>query len=139
MNSSRQNKNTTTCDSEPQTVLDHVEQLYKKVDNIEKTLGSLTKKSNKKKIEEPKVFTIDKSGKSGIDVVLGGQWGDEGKGKLVDILSQVGVSLFLFVCFRWNGREKTYLFARNYATTSKCHPFTLLYIPIMLTYIFLWK
>jgi hypothetical protein len=26
--------------------------------------------------------------KSGIDVVLGSQWGDEGKGKLVDILSQ---------------------------------------------------
>lgn len=25
----------------------------------------------------------------GIDVVLGSQWGDEGKGKLVDILSQV--------------------------------------------------
>ena len=26
--------------------------------------------------------------KSGITVVLGGQWGDEGKGKLVDILAQ---------------------------------------------------
>jgi hypothetical protein len=25
----------------------------------------------------------------GIDVVLGSQWGDEGKGKLVDMLSQV--------------------------------------------------
>jgi hypothetical protein len=25
----------------------------------------------------------------GIDIVLGAQWGDEGKGKLVDILSQV--------------------------------------------------
>ena len=25
---------------------------------------------------------------SGISVVLGGQWGDEGKGKLVDILAQ---------------------------------------------------
>ena len=41
----------------------------------------------------------------GIDVVLGSQWGDEGKGKLVDILSQVsllnngvesGVLLFCF-------------------------------------------
>jgi hypothetical protein len=29
----------------------------------------------------------------GIDIVLGGQWGDEGKGKLVDILSQV------IICF----------------------------------------
>ena len=27
--------------------------------------------------------------KPGIDVVLGSQWGDEGKGKLVDMLSQV--------------------------------------------------
>jgi adenylosuccinate synthase len=27
--------------------------------------------------------------KHGIDVVLGAQWGDEGKGKLVDLLSQV--------------------------------------------------
>ena len=29
-----------------------------------------------------------KKEKPGIDVVLGSQWGDEGKGKLVDILSQ---------------------------------------------------
>ena len=27
--------------------------------------------------------------KHGIDIVLGAQWGDEGKGKLVDMLSQV--------------------------------------------------
>lgn len=26
--------------------------------------------------------------KEGVSVVLGGQWGDEGKGKLVDILAQ---------------------------------------------------
>ena len=31
--------------------------------------------------------------KPGIDVVLGSQWGDEGKGKLVDMLSQVRVFL----------------------------------------------
>jgi hypothetical protein len=30
----------------------------------------------------------------GIDVVLGSQWGDEGKGKLVDILSQVSFWVF---------------------------------------------
>jgi hypothetical protein len=30
--------------------------------------------------------------KHGIDVVLGAQWGDEGKGKLVDLLSQVCIS-----------------------------------------------
>jgi adenylosuccinate synthase len=31
----------------------------------------------------------EKSKSTGIDVVLGAQWGDEGKGKLVDLLSQV--------------------------------------------------
>jgi Adenylosuccinate synthetase len=30
-----------------------------------------------------------RSRQAGIDVVLGAQWGDEGKGKLVDLLSQV--------------------------------------------------
>ena len=34
-------------------------------------------------------YCSSKSKASGIDVVLGGQWGDEGKGKLVDMLSQV--------------------------------------------------
>ena len=33
-----------------------------------------------------------KKEKPGIDVVLGSQWGDEGKGKLVDILSQASSS-----------------------------------------------
>ena len=44
------------------------------------------------KIEEGKKYIVrneTKTKKSGIDIVLGGQWGDEGKGKLVDILSQV--------------------------------------------------
>jgi hypothetical protein len=34
-------------------------------------------------------FISKKDENNRIDVVLGGQWGDEGKGKLVDILSQV--------------------------------------------------
>lgn len=33
--------------------------------------------------------------KHGIDIVLGAQWGDEGKGKLVDVLSQVRCSFIL--------------------------------------------
>ena len=41
-------------------------------------------------------FTSDAAGAEkvlpGIDVVLGSQWGDEGKGKLVDMLSQVSCS-----------------------------------------------
>ena len=44
-----------------------------------------------------------KKDKPGIDVVLGSQWGDEGKGKLVDMLSQVRLStkktiLFTIIC-----------------------------------------
>lgn len=35
----------------------------------------------------------------GIDIVLGAQWGDEGKGKLVDILSQVQD---IIMTFRFN-------------------------------------
>ena len=60
------------------------------VETIQNTLGiseqstsGLTSKS-----------TIKSSKKAGIDVVLGSQWGDEGKGKLVDMLSQVGVFRF---------------------------------------------
>jgi hypothetical protein len=34
-------------------------------------------------------FQLPPSPGAKIDVVLGAQWGDEGKGKLVDILSQV--------------------------------------------------
>ena len=40
----------------------------------------------------------DNKKNQGIDVVLGAQWGDEGKGKLVDMLSQVSES-FLFSTF----------------------------------------
>lgn len=36
-----------------------------------------------------------KNEKPGIDVVLGSQWGDEGKGKLVDMLSQVRFNGFI--------------------------------------------
>ena len=49
----------------------------------------------------------------GIDIVLGAQWGDEGKGKLVDMLSQVRVFVGLvreherFMYF-FIGRHKTY-------------------------------
>jgi hypothetical protein len=37
-------------------------------------------------VQTPKLSDKDKHG---IDIVLGAQWGDEGKGKLVDVLSQV--------------------------------------------------
>lgn len=85
---SSNNEESVKCEQNagPQTVLEHVEHLYKKVDNIEKTLGSLKSSSTAETYVPPATFASDK--KSGIDVVLGGQWGDEGKGKLVDILSQ---------------------------------------------------
>ncbi len=65
------------------------------MDSIEKTLGSLksTNTSNSAVPPPTKAET-----KSGIDVVLGGQWGDEGKGKLVDILSQVCVCVCVCIC-----------------------------------------
>lgn len=53
------------------------------VDSIQKTLGASSDDG----------YASDSRGKRGdkpgIDVVLGSQWGDEGKGKLVDMLSQV--------------------------------------------------
>ena len=49
--------------------------------------------------------------KSGIDVVLGSQWGDEGKGKLVDILSQasryIRISRVIMEKRRAGERERT--------------------------------
>ena len=36
--------------------------------------------------------SLSSNKRPGIDVVLGSQWGDEGKGKLVDMLSQVSLS-----------------------------------------------
>lgn len=58
------------------TVVGMLQGIYAKVSNIESVLGNIDKK-------------VPRSKKPGIDVVLGAQWGDEGKGKLVDILSQV--------------------------------------------------
>lgn len=58
--------------------------------NIEATLGSVGSKPQARR--------------HGIDVVLGAQWGDEGKGKLVDMLSQVGShkGKSLDIDFGWN-------------------------------------
>jgi hypothetical protein len=58
------------------TIVGLLQGLTRKVSNIEAVLGTIEQKP-----APPK--------KAGIDVVLGAQWGDEGKGKLVDMLSQV--------------------------------------------------
>lgn len=57
------------------TVVGLLQGLTRKVSNIEAVLGAIEKNPPLPK-------------KQGIDIVLGAQWGDEGKGKLVDILSQ---------------------------------------------------
>jgi Adenylosuccinate synthetase len=66
-------RETTTCADN--TVVGILQGIATKVGNIEAILGGVDGKIPVKK--------------PGIDVVLGSQWGDEGKGKLVDILSQV--------------------------------------------------
>ena len=63
-----------------------LQDIAKKVGNIEVLLGASTSPA----------MPVNKGAASadrGIDIVLGAQWGDEGKGKLVDMLSQVGTSL----------------------------------------------
>mmetsp|Transcript_1739 Transcript_1739/g.3981 ORF Transcript_1739/g.3981 Transcript_1739/m.3981 type:complete len:507 (+) Transcript_1739:363-1883(+) len=55
------------------TVIGLLQGLKDSVSNIESTLGVSTESTKRR---------------HGIDVVLGAQWGDEGKGKLVDMLSQ---------------------------------------------------
>lgn len=65
------------------------------METIQETLGvsNQTKSKLDKYTNDAKSSssTTTKNKKPGIDVVLGSQWGDEGKGKLVDMLSQVNV------------------------------------------------
>lgn len=72
---STQQPETVAC--EDNSVIGMLQGLTQKVANIESVLGSVETKAPAKK--------------AGIDIVLGSQWGDEGKGKLVDILSQVSM------------------------------------------------
>lgn len=61
------------------------------VETIQETLGVADQAKSKMGhyTNDAKGSAKSKTDKPGIDVVLGSQWGDEGKGKLVDILSQV--------------------------------------------------
>ena len=58
-----------------------LQNLTTKVNQLEQTMGAATNTT-------PRNMTTMATKKHGIDVVLGAQWGDEGKGKLVDVLSQ---------------------------------------------------
>ncbi len=73
---SRQQQTETTTACADTSVVGLLQGIYSKVANIEAVLGKFDEK-------------VPRSKKPGIDIVLGAQWGDEGKGKLVDILSQV--------------------------------------------------
>jgi len=85
--------NTTKCDEAPPSVFDYLKDISQKVNTIEKAMGSTKNASTKppQTQKEPERYIsrrLTSHKQKGIDVVLGGQWGDEGKGKLVDILSQ---------------------------------------------------
>lgn len=78
------NSTATSCEANSPnslTVIGLLQDIARKVSNIEVLLGASSSLSS----FPTKVPSQDK----GIDIVLGAQWGDEGKGKLVDILSQV--------------------------------------------------
>ena len=72
------------------------------METIQETLGvsNQTKSKLDKYTNDAKSSSSTKNKKPGIDVVLGSQWGDEGKGKLVDMLSQVCVFMCVlyYVC-----------------------------------------
>jgi len=92
------NKTTTQCDDNkgPKSVMGQLEELSQRLKIVESALtgtpldGTPTPKIETAASTPIASISTSKKGKgvSGIDIVLGGQWGDEGKGKLVDILSQ---------------------------------------------------
>lgn len=80
--------NVALCDGKKdESVMGMLGDIQAKVETLQQTLGVAD--HTKSKMDG---YTNDakgkKSDKPGIDVVLGAQWGDEGKGKLVDMLSQ---------------------------------------------------
>lgn len=76
--SSSANQTETVTGCSDNTVMGLLQGISRKVTNIETVLGAVEKQTSAPIKRKP-----------GIDIVLGAQWGDEGKGKLVDILSQV--------------------------------------------------
>jgi adenylosuccinate synthase len=88
---------TAACDAPPSTILGLLQEISRKVTNLEHVLvGSASNTNNNtyngtnsRTIDNTNTVVGDKNIKGGgIDIVLGAQWGDEGKGKLVDLLSQ---------------------------------------------------
>ena len=92
-------KNAANCEAEKPTVMSLLSDISSRVSKIEESMGipsassasSGAATSSKKyggQSELARRQTMA-SADYGIDIVLGAQWGDEGKGKLVDMLSQV--------------------------------------------------
>lgn len=75
--------------SQPNTILGQLKDISSRLENLETAIGgtnSTTTTSSSPALSSVRRMTKPLR-KPGIDIVLGGQWGDEGKGKLVDILS----------------------------------------------------
>jgi Adenylosuccinate synthetase len=79
-------------------------ELIHKVNKLEQTVGSNVASAAAAK-DNDAAFMIKKT--PGIDVVLGAQWGDEGKGKLVDVLSQVRVPYVIQPTKQTNNNTKS--------------------------------
>jgi len=73
---------TATMRASPEDLAKALREISGKVNDLESSLASFATEGGA--VE----FKPSSSSKSKIDVVLGAQWGDEGKGKLVDMLSQ---------------------------------------------------
>ena len=82
-----QNISTNGVKVTPENLAAVLTEITKTVREIESSLG-LSSKSGAPVVAP----ASSKKSKQSIDVVLGAQWGDEGKGKLVDMLSQVSSS-----------------------------------------------
>ncbi len=80
---------TATMRASPENLAAALREISGKVTELESSLATMATQ------EAPAAAAAPASSKSKIDVVLGAQWGDEGKGKLVDMLSQVRNSCFL--------------------------------------------
>lgn len=76
----------------PQSVLGYLDDIVDRLKRVETLLGSTHSKpspaSHYAAPKTPKALLSGSNKRQGIDIVLGSQWGDEGKGKLVDMLSQ---------------------------------------------------
>ena len=102
---SNSEKSVASCESgEKPTVMSLLSDISSRVSKIEESMGiasgaaststSGAATSGKKYVGQSELARRQTmaSANYGIDIVLGAQWGDEGKGKLVDMLSQVRFS-----------------------------------------------